>query len=405
MRKALKWNLVQVALCVAGFWRAAYNREAFASDEGAVIASFSVFDDGDAVIVPVTFRGAAYGFSVDSASTRVTYDASFTSLLGDPIDYVATNTLTGVQQRPVFDAPDAHLGRLSLRSRPPVETRGVTCRDLALTRLATGHDIRGCLGMDFLKRHIIRLDFNHGKLLFLTRVGTEPGVLVRMARGQSDPAVVSTIPGLAPVAFAISTGGGCNSGVLDATLIDELLQRKLAVIVREGTIVEGNQAAPTRIVRVNSIELGGFQQRALLFGERSGGRGNALDLGFWRRFVVTIDFPNRALYLKPSKWHDAPDDDYFGAIERIGMGIGILDGDVTIRFVNPGSPAQRGGIRKMDVLAAIGGFDVSHARLLTIYRLLFTAKNPIRLTIDRGGERLELSVNVPRSNLHSDLGR
>lgn len=369
----------------------------FAKGDSNVIARFRVLNDGDAILIPVAVGGGTYVFYVDTACTRVIYDTSLMPFLGDVKERLISQTLTGPQPRELFDAPDAFIGRLSLRMTPPTETPRVICQDLTLTRLASGHNVRGSLGMHFLQRHIIQLDFDRGELTFLRAAPANAGVRLPIDYRSGFHQIRAILPGVGPTSFVASTGGGWNSGFLETRLINDLVRRKLATVVRVGSLVEGTQVARTRVVRVSSLTLAEFTHSGLLFAEDSGNRGNALGLGYLRRFIVTLDFPAGAMYLKPGKWFNAPDHDYFGAVEATGMGIGRIDGEAVIRYVNPSTPARRAGVHKLDVLLAVNGTDVTQARLFTIYQLFFAAKNPIQLTVDRGGERLDLSMELPRA--------
>ena len=47
--------------------------------------------------------------------------------------------------------------------------------DRRYIRKAAGRDIYGILGMDFLRKHVVRIDFDAGKMTFLKEVGSQPG--------------------------------------------------------------------------------------------------------------------------------------------------------------------------------------------------------------------------------------
>ena len=128
-----------------------------------VLAESPIFADGDGLFLPVHFEGKRYLFVLDTGAARTIYDWSFRARLGDPLDSVPVETPKGYVPRSTFQAPEATVGKMSLHTKQ----ERVFCADLEFAREVSGHQIMGMIGLDFLRQHCIRIDFDAGKLEFL----------------------------------------------------------------------------------------------------------------------------------------------------------------------------------------------------------------------------------------------
>lgn len=83
-------------------------------------------------------------------------------------------------------------------------------------------------------------------------------------------------------------------------------------------------------------------------------------------------------------------------------GLGLADtSGVIVADVDPEGPAQRAGLRSMDVIEAIDGMPVDNVALFWLSLYLRSSGNKVNLQILRGGKRLTLDVPVfePRSDI------
>jgi hypothetical protein len=141
-----------------------------AREDKLVLEQFDVARDGP-LLLPVMLQGKKYLFLVDTGATLNIFDTSLP--LGKPKATAETAGPDGPITAPLFDAPDATVGCLSLFSLQPVYQMS-----LKGTREASGQEVYGVLGMDFLRHRVVRVDFDAGKLAFLERAGSDPGVAV-----------------------------------------------------------------------------------------------------------------------------------------------------------------------------------------------------------------------------------
>lgn len=217
----------------------------------------------------VTLRlddGEELPFIVDTGATGTVLDKSLEPKLGKRLGTGTTAGWSGVKGKTAFyAAPRLYLGNT------PLMTGGkVWIGDY-------GHP-SGILGMDCLKHYCIQLDFEAGKMRFL-----DPDHTNAAGMGKAFPL---TFRGNLPLIHHVGIYGGSNTNLLiDAGCrIDGLGEKNaikgLALVLPE--YVWDGEACTNLIVAAV-------------------GQANVLGLGFLARHLVTLDFPNRTLYLKQTR--------------------------------------------------------------------------------------------------------
>ncbi len=345
------------------------------------LAEFPIFPDGDVLLLPVQFEGKRYQFMLDTGSTYTIYDSTFRARLGDPLDEVPTVTPNGTIRLPLFDAPEASVGKMSLRTRQPV-----MCTDLKLVREVSGHPIMGVVGLDFLRQHRLRIDFDAGKVAFLDSLEAEPGISIPLMVLHNHCFVKASAAG-EEVKFMIDTGrGGYVSGDLDAKLCERLMQVRKIRKVSKGfyTTFAGTSADQT--IALNEFGLGPFTHHQLYFCSK---RMNILGLNYLSRYIVTFDFPNQKMYLKKGKRFDQPD-----LRDQSGLHILRIDGQTAVGIVDSGSPAARAGIEPKDILLKLDKLDADKTRLHVLRQRLARENEAVHLRLRRGDKERELDLKL-----------
>lgn len=182
-------------------------------DAKLVLQQFDVFADGDALLVPVTIRGQDYPFMLDTGTDGILYDTSPGHVLGQRIETALRITSPGGLEKKIdsYPNPGATLGNIRLST-----DEKVFGTDLTRLRQAIGHEIRGIIGMSFLKAHVVYLDPDAQKIFFLKSAGqsrTEPlriEYLRKFVVGEIGPCIEAEIAGFGKKKFLIDMGLGLN---------------------------------------------------------------------------------------------------------------------------------------------------------------------------------------------------
>jgi predicted aspartyl protease len=347
-----------------------------------VLAEFPIFSDGDVLLLPVQFAGKQYQFMLDTGATDTVYDSTFRARLGDPIKKRTVETPKGKVQLLFFQALEASVGKMSLRTKQPI-----ICADLKLAREASGHQIMGVVGLDFLRQHRIRIDFDAGRLEFLDLLEAEPGTPIPLTLRHFYHAKATVAE--EEEQFMIDTGccGFSISGDLSAKLRERLVREKEALEVSEGYSTDLSGASEDQRMTLKNFVLGPFTHHQLCFG--SAVQRNVLGLNYLSRYIVTFDFPNQKMYLKKGKRFDQPN-----VWDYSGLAILRIDGQTVVTIVDSGSPAARAGIEPKDILLKLDKLDADKTRLHVLRQRLARENETVRLRLRRGDKERELDLKL-----------
>jgi Aspartyl protease/PDZ domain len=342
---------------------------------------FEVAKDGDALLLPVTLNARHYCFVLDTGASKTVCDESLRSLLGPAKSRTLIRTADSSSEMVLFEVPDARVGKLPIQE---VSTVGIA--DLTPLRMASGYDIRGILGMDFLKRYIVRIDCDQGQVSFLRAApSTGPAAMAILAGEHELPCVMAQLPGCGGVRFIVDTGSiGSEAGSVSTQVGEGLASARQLRIIDDGMISSPSGTSKEGRVSLNVLQLGAFEHRNLLFGTQGP---NILGLGYWSRYVSTFDFPRGKVYLKKAKRFDDP-----SWRDMSGLAIVRIDGQTTIYSVIPGSPASSAGIKNGDLLLKVDGAAAGRASLFSIRRMLCSEKKQIHLSLRRATMEYDASL-------------
>lgn len=304
------------------------------------------FTHGGPLRMPVEIPGKRFPFVLKTGTSRTVYAPALRPALGKEILSKRMRMLDREAAVSFCRPPDAKVGHLDL----PKKT-AVVCMELGRFGEFVGQEISGFLGMDFLSKHVFRIDFDRGEVTFLSAVDADAGERLTVFFTDDLPHVMVEIPGLPGLErFAVDTGAvGSTSGDLRRDAFAALVEQGIVKTEGEALAVTPGGAGKDRIGRVESIALGGFHHEKLVFCESDK---NCLRLNYLSRFVVTFDFANRAIYLKKGR-------QYNRAEVRDLSGLLVLrrNGQTFVHSVKQGSLAERAGVQPQDVLLRIDDID------------------------------------------------
>jgi hypothetical protein len=390
-RPIARFALAAVALTVACCSRA--DEAARIADDRNLIEGFDLGAEAYFLVVPVTLDGEIYPFMVDTGATHCVYDTALRPWLGTlRCKSIKVQTAGGSAQVELYDSPDARLGHVSLRGDD-----AVVCADLDMVRQISGQNVYGLVGMDVLRRYVVRIDPDRRKLELLRDVPPGSGVAVplvhrrRLLHGASRLAYVEAdVGGSTPAMFLVDTGAVGNPGTLEASLFGRLA-RDAKLQTLGSTVSESlSGSAQNAIGRLGQISLAGFWHRDLTFSQS---KDNKLGLDYWSRYAVTFDFARDTLYITPSRrFHHRAVHDLSGLTLLVSMG------KLRILHVLDDSPAAHAGLVRGDTIVRVGNLDGRRDSLYSIRRLLSTPGLLVPIVIERDGtDRLaEIALDEPR---------
>lgn len=364
------------------------------ADAEKIIERFPIKKDNSSVLLPVTINGKHYRLCLDTGSPWTAYDKSLRHLLGKITARENFGTPDEPIMIPFFQPPDARLGKLALPKDSPVMDIDLTEHDKC-----SGEGWQGLLGIDFLKAHIFRIDFDRGEVVFLRAVGPDPGQRLALRLTNDQPQVKITLPGLKePEWFVLDTGcvrgDGALWGCFRKPVFDALIKSgKLTSIQKQRQV----RFAGERIYRfgwLDSLPFAGNTYKNLLFSEEDF---SFLGLELLSRYVVTFDFPHQAVFLKKGRQFDRP---YRQQLS--GLGLERVKGQTVVESVVDGSPAAQAGIRSGDTLLQIDKQSIDGMTLFTLRNRLSEEGKRVQLTVRRGAQRLDMSLILSADNWKSE---
>jgi predicted aspartyl protease len=370
------------AVFLAGLFVAAgCSKEPAASSAQNVLAQFEIPKDAEVILLPVTFRQEQYMFMLDTGTTVTCFDNSLKHELGEVKRTGKAMTAAGPMVIETFAAPEAFLGPLNLK-----DSGEVACTDHSMLSLIDGEDIRGVIGMNFLKDYVVRIDFDECTLSFLHSLPDQdaewPEPLEIRYDSLASPHIVARLDDNTEVDFLIDTGVNAT-GFLASEVFEELVAN--SKLKTSETLA----ATPVGVMRdtdarIEKLSVGPLEYRNLIFGR---GPLSALGLTFWGRHAITFDFPNSKVYLEKGKAFNRIDE-----VDMSGLHLLRVEGQTTVYSVDEDSPAQKAGITAGDVILNVNNKDADEYDMWQFRRLLRSRdKCKINMTIKRGDNLKDIS--------------
>ena len=233
-------------------------------------------------------------FGVDTGSPVTLLDKSLEPMLGKRLGSTTVLNFGSKERAEIYTAPALYLGDIQLKTGRQVVVIDFTAK---YAHFEDRHPL-GILGMDCLKHYCIQMDFEAGKMRFFNSralSATNLGKVFPLFFSSQDQDKTDLIR---PYVHTSSLIGGASTEVLvdtgyrvDGALDSPTFHQEIAT--RRGGSCGAVTADNGRVWFSNSM-WNGETLTNLLLGEG----GNLIGLGFLARHLVTLDFPNRVMYLK-----------------------------------------------------------------------------------------------------------
>jgi hypothetical protein len=246
--------------------------------------------------------------------------------------------------------------------------------------------------MGFLKKYVVRIDFDSGKVQFRPWDGRghpEWGRAVYLYDGggvkRDLPYAKGNLAGVGEIKFLIDSGRNV-AGDLVTELFERVMDKKALAEGPSATIAGTRRYRETRI---SNLAFGGFEHRGLLLDE---GNENLIGLGLLSRYVVTLDFPSMKMYLQKGRAFDKADE-----MDMSGLHLWLLEGRTVVHSVDQGSPAEAAGIRPEDVVLKAGETNATEMDICDLRDLLTLGNGKeIRMIIRRGAAEKAVTFKLKK---------
>jgi hypothetical protein len=251
--------------------------------------------------------------------------------------------------------------------------------------------------MDFLKNHLLEVDFDRS----LVSIGghlseqikkTAWGVPLSLSnkRHFTIPAVLN---GKVKLNLLIDTADSSTVSLNQADWDKVFPPGDDSPMYKALLAGVGKKTTESRMARLRSLQIAG-QTYSNLICPRSvfSAAPSGIGVGFLRRHLVTLDFPNQMLYLRPGKQFQTED-------EHDMSGLHLLrdQGSVLVHSVDEGSPAANAGVQAGDRIALINNVESRVLKMKHIRAILkLDPDEKILLVINRGEASMQMEFRLKR---------
>jgi len=277
----------------------------------------------------------------------------------------------------------------------------IGCLELRpMFRKVLGFEIDGILGYDFLSRLVTRIDYSAEKISFYHPAHfkyTGKGKIVKTPIRDNFFSLPLSVDGKYEGQWRLDLGAGDESFHYPIAEEQGFLDRSGILTLSRGAGGEISE----KTVRFQSMEVAGFIIKEPLisfpskpvvgsFSEKEfmGNVGNTL----LRNFVLYLDYDKQQVILEKGKDFGKPLPQ-----DKSGFSL-LLDGNrnYMIYYIVPGSPAQKAGFKKGDIITGIRGIEPAQYDTLIKLRQLFQKAPGTRyqINIDRQGNPITIPITL-----------
>jgi len=350
-----------------------------------------LLNDGVMIRMPVKTLGKTLYFLLDSGFTISSIDAEYQSAVGAPFtEYSAGSPLGTEKDLLVYHCPAMTIAGKVL------DLNKITCLDLQMPKYISGQSCDGILGMDFLERNVVSLDFDNNQFCLTHTVSANikrtfvPIPLTKTPQFYKLDAVLDQARHLS---LMVDTGD--NSSIsLNAESWQEVFGDTQKNVIIATVADAANRIAQSKIGVIGRLQIGNLCYTNLhATFIRNPDSPSHIGLGFFKRHKVTFDFANQMLYLQPGQ-------KFFTSDQEDMSGLHLLrEGESTIVYsVDVTSPAYNKGIRPNDVVEIVDGQKASSLTMRDIRRILRSHDGEeVDLQIKRGDHVLDIAFALKKA--------
>jgi Aspartyl protease/PDZ domain len=270
--------------------------------------------------------------------------------------------------------------------------------DYDLLTSVYGVKIDGIIGFSFLRRYVICIDYDNLKIEVY-----KPGLIKYPRGGYLLSPQFSTLPmqnavikddGSVITKLIFDTGAGMcallsQDFVDDSTFISK--KRKMFPTQAEG--LGGKKLMNTTVLKELAIGPYKFKKIPIcIFSDEFNVTnypvlGGLIGNDLLRRFNVILNYPEQKIHLKPNSHFFDPFD-----YSYTGLGIYLVDGLITVIDIIPGSPGDKAGFKKDDIIFSI---DNKVSKNIQVFKTaLQSAGRKTKVVVLRNGQPMVLTLQI-----------
>lgn len=346
------------------------------------------------IYLPATINGETRLWLLDNGASMSIIDADYAKKLGlEPEGEIKGFGIASVFDFSFVTLPGYQVGDINFSPQKIFSYKGLSDR-------LYDSEIVGIMGHDFLSRFVVKIDYASGILSFYhpDRFEYKGGGRVEDAPLRNK---IFSLPAIVDEKYngrwTLDIGAFDVSFHYPYAKENGLLSRK--GVERISADLGGQHGE--RTIRFRSMELGGYKvSNPLINIPLSMGKGSNVskeiigNIGntLLRHFTVYLDYKRQQVIIEKGKDFESkfPED-------KSGMLIGKTgDGFPEIVFVAPGTPADKAGFLKGDIIRSINGTDAGSFGGIIGIRNLFLDETGKEFNIEaeRGEKSIELSITL-----------
>jgi hypothetical protein len=270
-----------------------------------------------------------------------------------------------------------------------------------------GHPMPGMVGFETFRRFITRIDYGAKTITLIDPKhfdAKDAGTAIPFVLNGRIPEIHGRFEGI-PATFDIDTGSRSSLTLTRPFAINNKLREShpKGIETVDGWGVGGPSTGYVtrgKSMMMGNVKIAGIvttladQKKGAFAGnDYSGNIGG----GILKRFIVTFDYHNKMMYLKPIKEHIADLDSF----DRAGMWINDTakassHAGFLVVHVAKGAPAAEAGLKKGDIITAVDGKAAKSLKLYALRQRLRDDKpgTVIDFTVLRGGKAMPIKVTL-----------
>ena len=385
-----------ILFCCLGVFQQAFTQVDFIANKAQLITTLS-FEEltGGIIIIKAKLNenSDSLNFILDTGSGGASLDSALAVLLGLKIvpSEKVVKGIAGIKK-----VPFTYNHQLSFRNLN-MDHFDFYINDYSLLTSVYGVKIDGIIGYSFLRKYIFFINYDTHLISLYTpgEYDYKGGVFLK-TKFYNLPVtalVLKDANKLTPN-FIFDIGAGLNvliSEKFDST--NNLFYKKRNRLSVQAEGIGGKKQM--NISLVNKVQIGTYRFKKVpihIFDDEYNvtnfpNIGGILGNDLLRRFNVVLNYPNESIYIIPNKhFNDLFDYAY------TGLGIYLVDNQITVVDIQQNSPGEIAGFRSGDVIMSIGNRIITNIQELK--NVLQNSIGKVKVIVFRNGIPLTLTIRI-----------